>query len=204
VLLHSKDGHRLVPATWKLLCPFTLAWSARASASQLWLRQSHFWSHGSITRPLMLPAGYTTMPAGYILGFSSYLMAGIVLNLEMDCFVPVNTWLVRMPLVATFAAQVAKLRGVVLIMGEPGSSYFFWLFVALVLLQGLLAAWAVLIGCPVKHNLQLLWQGLSSEYEVHLYPQMEHLQPCFIHACLQAQPDSPVNRALGCWLEAVG
>lgn len=104
--------------------------------------------------------------AGYALGLCSYLMAAVVLNHEMDSFVPANTWLVRMPLITTFAAELAKLRGVVLIMDDEERSYFFWLFVVLTTLQGLLAVWAGLSACPRKEYLQLPWGSLHTGYEV--------------------------------------
>ena len=62
-------------------------------------------------------------------------MAGVVIHKEVEYFAPSRTWLLRMPLLATFAAQLAKLRSVALIMHNETHSYFFWLFVVLIAMQ---------------------------------------------------------------------
>jgi hypothetical protein len=118
--------------------------------------------------------------AGYALSLGAFLMVAIVVNKEMDSFVPTNTWLIRMPLVATFAAQLAKLRVVVTIIEADERSYFFWLFVALTALQGLLALWAVPFACPMRRYLQLPWGSLNTGYEVRRRP--------LAHCCHRAAP----------------
>jgi hypothetical protein len=105
---------------------------------------------------------------GYILGGASYALAGIVTHTEMDVFVPENTWLLRMPLVATFAAQLAKLRSVVFILGTNEKTYFFWLFVVLIGLQGVLALWAIALGCPSRKALQVPQGLVATGYEVRI------------------------------------
>ena len=99
-------------------------------------------------------------------------MAAVVINVEMDVFVPERTWLLRMPLVAAFAAQVAKLRGVVLILDHRDKTYFFWLYVVLTAIQGLIALWAIVLGCPSMSGLQLPWGSLRTGYEVR--PRASH------------------------------
>lgn len=79
---------------------------------------------------------------------------------------PERTWLLRMPLVATFAAQVAKLRSVVLIIGSSEKTYFFWLFVVLTGLQGLLALWAIVLGFPSHRALRVPEGMVPTGYEV--------------------------------------
>lgn len=102
---------------------------------------------------------------------AAFAVTAAVLNVEMDTFLPQSSWLVRMPLVAVFAAQLAKFRGVVLIMsGDPDggqhATYFFWLYTGLAGMQGLLALWAIFLACPHKQNLELPWGSLVTGYEV--------------------------------------
>ena len=92
-------------------------------------------------------------------------MAAIVLNKEMDSFVPAHTWYMRMPLVATFAAQLAKMRSVVLLLEDKERSYFFWLSVVLTAVQGLLTTWAMGFASPRERYLQLPWGSLHTGYE---------------------------------------
>jgi hypothetical protein len=97
-------------------------------------------------------------------------MIASVLNKEVNAFVPTSTWLIRMPLVATFAAQVAKLRSVTLVLWDQERSLDLWAFIALTALQGALAVWALLYACPGKQHLELLDDSTGNTYEVRAPP----------------------------------
>eukprot|EP00892_Ulva_mutabilis_P008206 jgi/Ulvmu1/5758/UM025_0012.1 len=101
----------------------------------------------------------------FIASTLSFAAAGFAINTEINTFVPSATWLVRMPLVATFAAEVAKLRGVLIHIEAQTQNYFFWLFVVQAVLEAVLALWAVTIACPPKSMLDTS-RELQSAYEM--------------------------------------
>lgn len=103
--------------------------------------------------------------ADFVASSLSFGAAAVVINMELSSFIPTSTWFVRMPLVATFAAEVAKLRGVLVHTEDQTQNYFFWLFVAQAVLEGSLALWAVTIACPPKCMLHPS-RELESAYEV--------------------------------------
>ena len=117
--------------------------------------------------------------AGYALSCAAYATAAVVIHREAGCFVPQRTWLLRMPLVATFAAQLAKLRTVVLLIHGDERGYFFWLFVALIVAQGLLAVWAAALACPHAEALQAPWRSMDTEYEVRRWLSVLSVGPRF-------------------------
>lgn len=104
---------------------------------------------------------------------------------------PSATWLVRMPLVATFAAEVAKLRGVLLQIEARTQNYFFWLFVAQAVLEAGLALWACTIACPPRSLLDAS-RELQSAYEVRSSAPMH--EPDVLHGgslpTAQCTPDA--------------
>lgn len=106
-------------------------------------------------------------PADFVASSLSFCAAAVAIHRELDLFLPSATWLVRMPLVATFAAEVAKLRGVLVHTQQHTQNYFFWLFVTQAVLEGAVALWACTIACPPKSMLDTS-QELHSAYEVRL------------------------------------
>ena len=72
--------------------------------------------------------------------------------------------MLRMPIVATFGGQLAKLRIVISLTKADEYNYFFWLFVVETSLVGVLAV-AALVFLPYKDDLQMVC-NLVSGYEV--------------------------------------
>lgn len=98
----------------------------------------------------------------------SFAAVTATIHYETDHYVPLSTYLTRMPVCAVFTAQVAKLQGVLSVIGQHSSDsiYFFYLFIFQAALQALLAMWAIL-AAPARRDMRER-SNLHSGYVVRL------------------------------------